>query len=310
VLLAKGDAATETTTQLQRLSDAIRTGQPQHVECALSHADGSTFEVEASAYPLQTGENSAGAVIVFRDVSARKRAEVARRESEAKSQFLATMSHELRTPLNSILGFSQLLADGRAGELNDRQGRYVDNIQTSGRHLLALINDVLDLSKVEAGRMSMNIEPVSVASIIQDAVAKVRPLAESKPLTLDVRRGAGAHVLADRRRLEQVLLNLLSNAIKFTPGGGSVTVQSEVRDQQVAVSVTDTGIGIAADELDRIFEEFTQLDAGRDRDHEGTGLGLALSRRLVRLMRGDINVRSEPGVGSTFEVLVPIAAEH
>jgi signal transduction histidine kinase len=228
-----------------------------------------------------------------------------RQESEAKSRFVAAMSHELRTPLNSILGFSQLLASSGTGELNDRQHRYVGHIESSGRHLLALINDVLDLSKVEAGQMEVELEPIELQPMLDEAINQLRPLADAKPLELVLDPAPGIWIRADRRRFLQVMLNLLSNAIKFTPQGGKVRVVGARAGRTAEISVIDNGVGIPSGEQQRIFEEFTQVDRQGSQSTEGTGLGLALSRRLLQLMRGSIHVESEEGTGSTFRVIVP-----
>jgi PAS domain S-box-containing protein len=238
----------------------------------------------------------------FIDITAVKLGEAARRENEAKSRFLAAMSHELRTPLNSILGFAQLLQRAEFGRLDDRQTRYVDNIASSGRHLLDLVNDVLDLSKVAAGQMEIFYEDFEITALLREAVVKVRPLADNKNLDLVLQTRTRPWVHGDRRRVEQVVWNLLSNAIKFTPDGGAVHITAKVADAMVMVVVADTGIGIPSDEHERIFEEFTQVDDGRNRSHQGTGLGLPLSRRLVQLMGGTLTLVSDPGQGSTFTV--------
>jgi signal transduction histidine kinase len=243
----------------------------------------------------------------FIDITAVKLGDAARRENEAKSRFLASMSHELRTPLNSILGFAQLLQRAEFGRLDERQTRYVDNIASSGRHLLDLVNDVLDLSKVAAGQMEIFYEDFEITALLREAVVKVRPLADNKNLNLVLQTRSRPWVHGDRRRVEQVIWNLLSNAIKFTPEGGGVDVSARAADGMVKIVVTDTGIGIPSDQHERIFEEFTQVDDRRNRSHQGTGLGLPLSRRLVQLMGGTLGLDSEPGRGSTFTVNLPRA---
>jgi signal transduction histidine kinase/CHASE3 domain sensor protein len=229
------------------------------------------------------------------------------RASRIKSQFVANMSHELRTPLNSVLGFAQLLNGGDYGPLNDRQRRYVNHIVSSGHHLLELINDVLDLSKIEAGKLEVAAESTIVEVLIEECVGKMRPAAEDKRLKLSVEPWVPLHVWADPRRLRQVLLNLLSNAIKFTPEGGSITVRAVKEDPCIRLEVTDTGIGIAPDQHGLIFNEFTQIDSRLSRESTGSGLGLPLSRRLVEIMGGSLTVVSEAGCGSTFTVLLPAA---
>jgi signal transduction histidine kinase len=225
--------------------------------------------------------------------------------SRHKSEFLANMSHELRTPLNAILGFSQVLRERLFGEVNEKQEEYLDDILTSANHLLALINDVLDLSKVEAGQIELAVAPFSLTEALERGVVMVRERALQDGVQVALAAGPGAdRVTGDERRISQVIFNLLSNAVKFTPAGGVVDVQATRVDGEVRVSVADTGPGIAAEDHERIFEEFQQTEAGVDQ-REGTGLGLALSKRLVELHGGRIWVDSEPGKGSTFVFTLP-----
>jgi two-component system, cell cycle sensor histidine kinase PleC len=217
------------------------------------------------------------------------------------------MSHELRTPLNSILGFAQLLQQSSIGPLTDRQGRYIGNIETSGQHLLALVNDLLDLTKIEAGEMNVSLEDVGLEAVVDEAVANLAHVASAQGLRL-VYNVIGAPVVrADRRRLLQVLLNLLSNAVKFTPVGGAITVTATQTGALVEILVTDTGIGIPPEEQERIFDEFHQVESDPAKAAVGTGLGLALTRRFVERMNGAISVRSQVGEGSTFVVALPAA---
>lgn len=231
-----------------------------------------------------------------------------RRESQAKSLFLAMMSHELRTPLNSILGFAQLLTTPGFDPLTARQERFVDRIRTSGKHLLMLINDVLDLSKVAAGRLELSLESFEISDVVEAAVQKVMPVAETNGIELRHEARAVGAVMADPLRTEQIVLNLLSNAIKFTPRGGRVIARHRLRGEQIEVCIRDTGIGIPQDQLGRLFVAFNQLDAGRTRSHDGTGLGLALSRHLAEAMGGTISVVSSVGKGSAFMVSLPRAS--
>jgi signal transduction histidine kinase len=217
------------------------------------------------------------------------------------------MSHELRTPLNSVLGFAQLLQSGDFGPLNDRQSRYVNHIMSSGHHLLELINDVLDLSKIEAGKLEVSTERTLVQPLLEECVGKMRPAAEGKRLRLLVEPSLPLNVWADPRRLRQVLLNLLSNAVKFTPEGGSITVRAVRDGPSVRMEVGDTGIGIAPDQFALIFDEFTQIDSRLSRESTGSGLGLPLSKRLVETMGGTLTVESGAGRGSTFAVELPFA---
>ena len=226
--------------------------------------------------------------------------------SRHKSEFLANMSHELRTPLNAIIGFSQVLRQRLFGEINAKQEEYLDDILASGNHLLDLINDVLDLSKVEAGQVELEVATFSLREALERGVVMVRERATKNGVRLSLELGADVDLVdGDERRVRQVVFNLLSNAVKFTPRGGSVLVASAREDGEVLVSVTDTGPGIAADDQERIFEEFQQTDVGV-RQREGTGLGLALSKRLVELHRGRIWVESRSGHGSRFVFTLPI----
>ena len=226
--------------------------------------------------------------------------------SKHKSEFLANMSHELRTPLNAIIGFSQVLREKLSGEINAKQEEYLDDIITSANHLLALINDVLDLSKVEAGQVELQVAPFSLQDALERGVSMVRERATTHGVQVALHANGGLDVVTgDERRIRQVIFNLLSNAVKFTQGGGLVDVGAQHRNGEVEVFVADTGPGIAAEDLDRIFEEFQQTEAGA-RQHEGTGLGLALSRRFVEMHGGRIWCESELGKGSTFRFTLPL----
>ena len=225
--------------------------------------------------------------------------------SRHKSQFLANMSHELRTPLNAILGFSQLLRGEVYGDLNAKQEEYLDDILTSANHLLALINDILDLSKVEAGQIELEVAPFSLREALERGVVMVRERATKDGVSVALEAYPEVDIVSgDERRVRQVIFNLLSNAVKFTPQGGTVDVSAVRVNGEVRVSVADTGPGIAPEDHDRIFEEFQQTDAGAAQ-REGTGLGLALSKRLVELHGGRIWVDSELGKGSTFVFTLP-----
>jgi two-component system sensor histidine kinase BarA len=220
-----------------------------------------------------------------------------------KSEFLSTMSHELRTPLNSIIGFSEILLT--ADNLSDKQHRYSGNIMTSGQQLLALINDILDLAKLEAGKMRLHLDPVSPAAIAEHAVAMFRPQAEKK--NIDLKVVADPNLPAGRQdsgKLHQILTNLISNAVKFTPEGGRVTLKAGSDGTEFVFTVTDTGVGISPDEQDLIFEKFRQAANPMTREQGGTGLGLSIVRELAKLLRGDVTLNSELGRGSTFTVRV------
>lgn len=227
--------------------------------------------------------------------------------SQMKSKFLASMSHELRTPLNAIIGFSQALDARMFGELTEKQAEYVKDIHESGQHLLALINDILDLSKIEAGRMELEPSHFDLPQTLESVVMLVQERAARHGLSLELdidERLDG--MVGDQRRIKQVLLNLLSNAVKFTPDGGRISVQAKPTADTVVVSVHDNGIGIAAEDQAEIFEEFRQASSSANRKQEGTGLGLALSKKFVEMHRGSISVESAPGQGSTFTVTLPV----
>jgi signal transduction histidine kinase len=225
--------------------------------------------------------------------------------SRHKSEFLANMSHELRTPLNSVIGFSQVLQQQMFGELNAKQAEYVGDILSSGQHLLQLINDILDLAKVEAGRMELQSSAFLLASTLESSMVMIRERATRQGVTLGTEIDPSVGELeGDERKIKQILFNLLSNAVKFTSAGGRVTLAARSVDDRVEIAVTDTGVGISEADQARIFEEFYQVGPGKTQ--EGTGLGLSLTRRLVELHRGQLRVESTPGKGSTFTVTLPL----
>lgn len=234
------------------------------------------------------------------EVELRESKERAEAADRIKSAFLATMSHELRTPLNSIIGFTGILLQKLSGPINAEQEKQLSMVRNSANHLLSLISDVLDISKIEAGQLTVACEPLDLKILILKAVQSVRPLAEKKGLylDLDVDENVGS-ASADERRVEQVLLNLLSNAVKFTEQGG-VSVHCLREMENYVITVTDTGIGIKDDGLERLFKPFHQVDNGLSRKYEGTGLGLSICKKLAELMGGDVGVRSTYGTGSTF----------
>jgi PAS domain S-box-containing protein len=243
---------------------------------------------------------------------ARLYAEVERKSAELesashhKSEFLANMSHELRTPLNAIIGFSEVLTERMFGELNEKQDEYLNDIHASGQHLLSLINDILDLSKIEAGRMELELTDFDLPTALDNALMLVRERAQRRSLTLrkDVDAEIG-QIQGDERKIRQVVLNLLSNAIKFTPEGGRIQLAAVPRDGLVEVSVSDTGVGIAPEDQEKVFEEFSQVGTA-DKKVEGTGLGLTLCRKFVELHGGKISVKSQLGAGSTFTFTIPV----
>ena len=231
--------------------------------------------------------------------------EEAERSNKFKDQFLSTMSHELRTPLNAVVGFSDLLGEQHYGPLNEKQQRYVKHIHTGGQHLLRLINDILDLSKIQAGRLQLSIENVGVEAAISDVVEALRSLADQKHLTVVQHPASDLSVKADSTRFRQILLNLLGNAIKFTPELGVIELAAYRSGEFVRVEVRDSGPGIPKDEQNTIFEAFYRLGRN-EKAAEGTGLGLAISRRLVELQKGSIQVESSPGAGSCFHFTLPL----
>jgi signal transduction histidine kinase/DNA-binding response OmpR family regulator len=230
------------------------------------------------------------------------------RATQMKSKFLASMSHELRTPLNAIVGFSDLLAEGTPGQLNDKQKRFVNHIKQGSTHLLQLINDILDLSKIEAGQLELRSEEFLVKDALPEVLSTIQPLAMAKNIRIEQKVESKFLVKADRVRFKQILYNLLSNAVKFTPKDGLVSIESVDHWDFVRVSVTDTGIGIRPEDQKVVFEEFRQIDGSADRAQEGTGLGLAITKRLVEQQGGQISVESELGKGSRFTFTL-LAAE-
>ena len=236
---------------------------------------------------------------------AREQADNANR---AKTEFLTTMSHELRTPLNAIAGYAQLLALGIRGPLTEEQRQDLERIDKSQRHLLSLINDILNFAKLEAGHVDFDIDRVAIGEVLGSVEPLVTPLLRAKELHYeDNARHCDAMALADEEKVRQIILNLLSNAIKFTPRGGSIHVDCSVDTDNVAVMVTDSGIGIAMEKLNAIFEPFVQLGRRLASSHEGTGLGLSISRNLARAMNGDLSVESQAGQGARFILSLPRA---
>jgi PAS domain S-box-containing protein len=300
----------------EELYDRALAGE-RHVALRTDHVDGQLRHFELYANPIHSLDGVSGAVIFGKDVTPRVRAEealvVAKNEAEAankaKSNFLANMSHELRTPLNSVIGFTNILLKNKDGRLNEKDLGFLQRVLTNGKHLLALINEVLDLAKVEAGRMELIIEEVDLAQLCVETVQQLEGQAKTKEgaivLRADVPESV-AKVKTDSAKLKQVIINLIGNALKFTEQG-SVTVRLDLapdRKTPVAIAVVDTGIGIPTDRLEAIFEAFQQAEAGTSRKYGGTGLGLALSRSICQIMGYDLIVESEVGKGSTFKIVM------
>src|SRR6266478_2286256 len=227
------------------------------------------------------------------------------RATRLKSKFLASMSHELRTPLNAIVGFSDLLAEGAPGELNPKQKRFVNHIKEGSAHLLQLINDILDLSKIEAGQLELHCEYFHVKDALLEVLSTIHPLAMAKNIQVEHILEIDLPAYADRVRFKQILYNLLSNAVKFTPQDGRISIACAEDEDFVSISVSDTGIGIRAEDQAVVFEEFRQVEGGKDSTKEGTGLGLAITKRLVEQQGGTISLVSEPGNGSRFTFTLP-----
>ena len=264
--------------------------------------DGTEFPIEISLSPLKTD----GGTLVssaIRDITERKQLEWRMLEANRlKTEFLANMSHELRTPLNAIIGFAELMYKGKVGPLSPEHREYVGDIRTSSRHLLQLINDVLDLAKVESGKMEFRPEEVDLAQLTTEVRDILRGLAAKKHLRVEIDVDEEVRtVVVDAGRVKQILYNYLSNAIKFTPDGGRILVRVVSESPSLfRIDVEDTGVGIPSEQLGKLFVEFQQLDASAAKRHQGTGLGLALTKRIVEAHGGRVAVRSTPGHGSTF----------
>ncbi len=335
-----------------------RNGYVANYETQLRTKQGGAIDISLTLSTLTDGDgNVLGTVGISKDITEKKRLETAieernfelqqlnenlegkvfartkdleranrelERSNVLKTRFISTISHELRTPLNSILGFSELLLQEVSGPLTERQKRQITNIYSSGTHLLQLINNVLDIAKIESGKIELHYESFLLSRIVEEVEAVVRSLTDKKRQTLVIKTADVPFILADRVKFKQILYNLLSNAVKFTPDGGTITLEAGVtnaanlplqvrglavfseKNNFLILSVNDSGIGIKREDLDRIFSEFEQIDNGLSRKYEGTGLGLALTKRLIELHGGEILVESEEGVGTTFTMVIPL----
>ncbi|MDO8964453.1 MAG: ATP-binding protein [Coriobacteriia bacterium] len=285
--------------------------------------DGSTVAVSTSTNPI--GEETSGVVIALADVTERMRYRqdlertVSERTEElvdlnaqlekanrAKRDFLAKMSHELRTPLNAVIGFTGILIDGMAGPVSEEQGRQLGMVRRAGRQLLDIVNDVLDIARIESGKAAVSDEQVDLCAFGDSMLDTMRPYADDRSIELVVECETEVAVRTDPGKLAQITRNLISNAVKFTDPGGRVSVRIAVRGDVLEIAVVDTGIGMAPAELDRIFEPFSQIDTASRMKPQGTGLGLAVSRDLTELLDGHIGVESSLGAGSTFTVRIPV----
>jgi PAS domain S-box-containing protein len=290
--------------------------------------DGSLFPVEISLSPVKT-ESGFRVTAIVRDISERRQLEdqlrtaqekyigelelrnrEIERANQLKTEFLANMSHELRSPLHTVIGFAELLVEESVGHLNEKQKRFMTHIHSDSLHLLELINDLLDLSKIEAGRLELQQETFHVEPVVEEALSSVRPRATAKSVEVLTEIAMPMAVLADRIRLKQILHNLLSNAVKFTPDGGKVRVDASPRDRFAEISVSDTGIGIPEDQHQAVFDKFYQVRAAKKGGPEGTGLGLAITKRLVEQHGGRIWLKSEPGSGSCFTFTIPLEQSY
>jgi PAS domain S-box-containing protein len=309
---------------------AVRNGNENSGIWRHRQKDGTSIDVEITSYALNFSGRPAEVVVAV-DITQRKRDEEERRKfiatlattneelelrnrevehaTKLKSKFLASMSHELRTPLNAIVGFSDLLADEVPGQLNPKQKRFVNHIKQGSAHLLQLINDILDLSKIEAGQLELRCEYFQVKDALPEVLSTIRPLALAKNIQVEHKVEIDRPAYADRVRFKQILYNLLSNAVKFTHRNGHISITCVQNGAFVSMSVSDTGIGIRTEDQAVVFEEFRQVEGGKDSTHEGTGLGLAITKRLVEQQGGTISLASEPGKGSRFTFTLPAGAK-
>jgi PAS domain S-box-containing protein len=302
------------------LAEAVRVGRVEDEGWRI-RKDGTRFWASGVITAVHDASGQlVGFAKVTRDLSERRAAEQraiddARRISAvelanlAKTEFLAAMSHELRTPLNAIGGYADLLALGIHGSLTAQQSDYVQRIRRSQQHLLGIINDLLNYTRLEAGEVAYELRLVALAGIVANVIPMIEPQTKNRGLELSAKTNEGLFALADPAKVEQIVLNLLSNAVKFTPAGGRVSVETFRDGERAVIRVSDTGIGIPSEKLGSIFEPFVQVGRSLKSPHEGTGLGLAISRDLARAMNGDLIVKSQLGVGSVFDLSLPATEE-
>jgi len=313
--------------RVQYLNQPITRPMGTGLKLEARRKDGSHFPVEISLSPVKSSTGSHVTTII-RDISERRQMEdqlraaqekyireleLRNRESEQanklKTEFLSNMSHELRSPLHTVIGFAELLAEETEGPLNEKQKRFLTHIQNDSRHLLDIINDLLDLSKIEAGRLELRQEAFDIVPVVEDALSSVRPRATAKAVEIRTDISVSVAVVADRLRFKQILHNLLSNAVKFTPDGGKVRLEAAPRDRFAEISVSDTGIGIPEDQHRAVFDKFYQVRSAT-KDGGGTGLGLAITKGLVEQHGGTIWLKSELGNGSCFTFTIPLERSH
>jgi len=281
--------------------------------------DGSERWALANSAPIKDENDEIyAAIVAFVDVTERKKAEVIMLEAKTiaedinieKSKFLANMSHELRTPLNAVIGFSEMLASKNFGELNEKQERYVNNISSSGSHLLNLINDILDLSKIEAGKMNFHYKYFKAKSTFNEIESILASISLKKQIHIITNIAPEIdEICADPNKFRQIIYNLLSNALKFTPENGNITINASLNVDMIKISVTDTGIGISEEDQKRLFKPFVQIDSSSSREFQGTGLGLSLVKKFIQMHKGTIWLESEVGKGTTFYFEIPVNPE-
>ncbi len=298
---------------LKRKTDAT---EKKNIEIG-EEIEGFPFWFNVTFLPLHDKRgNIMGQMVIIRDITSIKNLEesllqakvVAETASRTKSEFLANMSHELRTPLNSIIGFSDAMLEGYSGELSPKQDHYLQHISNSGKQLLNLINGILDIAKIEAGKMELSLETIYIEPLLTEILSTLKPLSIKKQIKISIQREKDTNaVVADEAKLKQIIYNLLGNAIKFTPEGEAISICIGMVEKMVRISVIDSGIGISPEDQKKLFRPFTQLDSTYSRRYQGTGLGLALTKELVELHGGRIWVESEVGKGSKFSFEIPAA---